>query len=407
MIGSVHFDSLLVMLALGMAGLVIVIAVGARTQTLAPCITAFAAHVALSLALFYTVGMSALGPDAGTYHVLAGQVADSLAGTGQTINFAEGKEGWIYVLGLLYFVVGKIPEAGLLTIAILMGTLPAILAVSSRLMNWERSANTAAWIAVFLPSLLIWPSSFLREGPSIFILSLMVLAIGLHHASRTIPAGVLLLLATLCMMWVRPVIGIAALLAIAIGAVLAPVRGSGSFARSLLFLLPAAMMLPLGLIRGDQLDLTAAGVLRTNLSLGASTSTGATGEGFDSTIGGVLGSLRDMPSASFGPFPWEALHQPLSLAIDGLTFLVLVLLAIPALRSRSSRRGAIALLLPAIAILFVVAATFGNYGFAVRQRSQAAPFLVPVAAAGWILYRQRRQGIPLKLNEQSDAVTNA
>lgn len=200
--------------------------------------------------------------------------------------------------------------------------------------------------------------------------------------------------------------GVAALLAIGIGAIFIPNRRAGNLGQSLLFLLPAALVLPLGLIRGDQLNLATAGTLRTNLGIGTSTSTGATGEGFDTTWGGILGTLRDLPGASFGPFPWEALQQPLSLALDGMTFLLLALLTIPALRQRSSRRGALALLLPAVAILFVVAATFGNYGFVVRQRSQAAPFLVPIAAAGWVLYRQRRQGIPLHLSLPSSAVSN-
>ncbi len=235
----------------------------------------------------------------------------------------------------------------------------------------------------------------------------MVLAIALHQAQRTLPAGLLLLFSAFCMMWIRPIVGIAALIAVGIGAILLTPRGTGSVSRSVLFLVPAALVLPLGLIRGDQLDLAAAGVLRYNLGIGATTSTGATGEGFDTTWGGILGSLRDLPGASFGPFPWEAFSQPKPLVVDGLTFLLLALLAFSALRFKESRRGALALLLPAVAILFVVAATFGNYGFVARQRSQAAPFLVPIAAAGWVLYRQRRQGLDLKLKEPAGAVTNA
>lgn len=407
MIGAFHVNSLLVIFLQIIIGIAIAAVVGSRTRTLLPCLVSFGLHVVISLGLFYTLGLPAIGPDAGTYHLLAGQVADSLSGVGSGLSYVEGKEGWLYVLGGIYFVVGKIPEAGLLVIATFMAVLPAILATASRLIGWERSAVTTAWFAVFLPSLIIWPSSILREGPSIFILSFIVLAVALYHATRTIIAGVLLLVATLGMMWIRPAMGVAALLGIVIAVVLIPRVRKGGIGPAALFLAPAAIALPLGLIRGSTLDFSTAASLRQNLSFGATTSTGATTEGFDTPTGSIFGILRDLPGASFGPLPWEVLQQPWQLAFDGLTFVALFGLAFFAVRRKTTRREALSLLLPAVAILFFVSAAFGNYGFVVRQRSQAAPFLVPVAAAGWVLYRQGRNGKGLKFTPDERAIARS
>ncbi|MDO8732887.1 MAG: hypothetical protein Q7L55_10025 [Actinomycetota bacterium] len=392
MIGSASINALLVIFVLGALGLTLSLFVGTLTNTLAPCVISFIGHAGLSIFIMYEFGLDAIGPDASSYHDVASRMADAFAGTGPSVPFAEGKEGWIYVLGAIYLVFGKQPEAGLLVIAMMMAIVPAIMASSSRMMGWGSSAQTAAWFSVLLPALVIWPSSILREGPSIFLLSLMVLAVGLYHLGRVVPAGALLVAATFGMMWIRPTIGIAALAGIALATILVPWRRNTGTIGALVFLLPSMLALPFGLIRGGSaFDLTTAGTLRENLTLGASTSTGATSEGWDSFEGAALSMLHDLPGASFGPFLWQIGSQPLTLAVDGVTFLALIILAVVALRRSNLRREVIALLLPSIGVLIVVAAAFGNYGFAVRQRSQAAVFLIPIAAAGWILLRQRHR----------------
>ena len=316
-----------------------------------------------------------------------------MAGHGPGVAYAEGKEGWLYVLGALYYLFGHVPETGLIVIATMMATLPAIMAVIARLMGWAESANSAAWLAVILPSIIIWPSSILREGPSIFLLSLMALSVGVYRGGRALLAGLLLAAATLGMMWIRPPMGLAALTGIAIAAILVPRRRPIRPLGAVAFLAPSALAIPFGLLRGNQLTFSGVASLRENLSVGASTSTGASSEGFDTTTGTILGSLRDLPGATFGPFPWQVIQQPWTLVIDGLTFVALFYLVFLAIRNRGTRREAISMVIPAIAILFVVAAVFGNYGFVVRQRSQAVPFILPVAAVGWHIVQRRRSGL--------------
>jgi len=376
-----------------MIGLAITYIVGARSLTLAPCLSSYGLHVSVSAFLLYFVGgLGAIGPDAYTYHNIAVELSQTIGADNSAFGISEGKEGWLYVLAALYYVFGPTPEIGLVVIATLMAIVPAIMASASRRMGWESSAMTAAWFAVLLPSMIIWPASVLREGPSIFLLSLMVLAVGMYRSGKLLTAGLLLLASTVAMMWIRPPMGIAAIIGIALAVLLIPGRrGRGTFS-ALWFLAPAALALPFGLIRGAKFDLTVIANLRQNLSDGASTSTGASIEGFDTTGGTLLGMLRDLPGAAFGPFPWQAFSQPWQLAVDGLTFIGLAVLAFAAVQNWRTRRAALTLILPAIAILLVVSAAFGNFGFVVRQRSQATPFLVPVAAAGWVLLRQRRAG---------------
>ena len=384
---------LLISALLVVIGLIITIWVGRLTRTLAACLTSLGLHLALSAYLLYSLGLTALGTDASDYHQVAVAVADSFSGIGHSVTFSEGKEGWIFVLGFLYYLFGSHAEIGLIVISTLMALVPAILASASRNLGWASSAQTSAWVAVLLPSLIIWPSSLLREGPSIFLLSLMVLSLGFYHSRKLLTAGLLLLGATAGMMWIRPPIGAAAVIGIAVGVILTSWRGKTGPLGMLVYLAPSALALPFGLIRGNQFDLGAAGALRENLSFGATTTTGATGEGWDTLGGAVRGMIQDLPGAAFGPYPWQAGGQPLPLIVDGLTFIVLAGLAFVALRNRTTRNEAFTLILPAIGVLMVVAAAFGNYGFVVRQRSQAAAFIVPVAAAGWVLYRNRRANL--------------
>lgn len=381
---------LLVIAVLLLIGTAVTVWVGRLARTLGPCLTSLSIHVALSMYLLYSYGLTALGSDADAYHQVAAAVADSIGGIGSGVNYSEGKEGWIFALGILYYIFGTHAEVGLIVISTFMALVPAILATASRHLGWESSANTTAWLAVLLPSLIIWPSSILREGPSIFLLSLMVLSVGFYHSRRLLTAGALLLGATAGMMWIRPPIGAAALLGIAVGVLFTSLRKTTGPLGMLVFLAPSALALPFGLLRGNQFNLSAAGTLRESLALGASTSTGATGQGFDTIGGAIRGMFLDLPGATFGPFFWQAGGQPWQLLIDGLTFIVLAVLSFIVLKNRPTRSEGLVLILPAVAVLLVVSAAFGNYGFVVRQRSQAAAFLVPVAAAGWVLQQQRR-----------------
>ncbi|MFA7324163.1 MAG: hypothetical protein WC005_07385 [Candidatus Nanopelagicales bacterium] len=390
-----------------LVGLAITFFVGSKAKVVAPSLASYLVHVSLSMFLYIYLGLSALGSDGYNYQLFAEYIADTFAGRPSTVNYAEGKEGWLYALGGIYFIFGKIPAAGLVIVSILMGALPAIMASTSRMMGWAKSARAAAWLSVMLPTLIIWPSSILREGPAIFVLSIIVLSVGLYHSGRSLRAGVLLVLATFAMMWIRPPVGIAVLAGIAVAVILVPTRRSRGWAGAMLFLTLPALALPLGLIRGTEFDLGTVATLRENLAIGATTSTGATSEGWDSPSGAALSILRDLPGATFGPFPWQALSQPWQLTIDGAAFIVLAFLVFIAVRTRSTRRAALTLVFPAVAVLIIVAATFGNYGFVVRQRSQAAPFLVPVAAAGWVLMRQRRSGLPDSLDRDQKEDANA
>ncbi|MDD2857894.1 MAG: hypothetical protein PHU75_04380 [Candidatus Nanopelagicales bacterium] len=405
---SDQFSSYAAIIALLLVGFAIVAVIGRRAMVLRACVAGYSLHIAVSAFLLYYYGVGAIGPDAGSYNALANQLADSISGQSSGLTYVEGKEGWLYVLAILYVTFGKAPEIGLIVIATLMGIVPAIMASASRMMGWEASARLAAWIAVLLPSLVIWPSSILREGPSIFLLSLMVLAVGMFHRNRPLPAGVLLILATATMMWIRPPIGIAAFLGIAIAVAFAPWRRTSGVMGTLIFLAPAALALPFGLVRGSsQFSLSAAGTLRENLAAGASTSTGATAEGWDTVGGALMSMVRDLPAASFGPLPWEMLRQPWQLAVDGVSFIVLAVFVVIALRSRITRSEAITLVLPAIAVLLVVAAAFGNYGFVVRQRSQAVPFIIPVAAAGFMLRRRGSLAKELPMPDATAARSHA
>ena len=378
-------DALLPLTALSLVGLLVVSVVGQRSQTLAPVLVGYCGHLMLGLGNYWINGLVA---DQNTFNGQAMSVAASLSGdSGTTVSLNLGKEGFPFIVGLLYTFAGPYPELGLALNAILMGLVPAIVATACRGLGYSEAAVIAAWFVVVLPPLAYWTSLFAREAMASFFLSLMLLALSLLYEGRIVRALVVAWSSTAAMMFVRPQVGALALAGIVIAALIMGRGQDGTVTRALVLAAPSVALLPLGFLRGPDLDPTSAGSLREGLGEGANTATGVTGDGFDTTFGALVGSLLDLPRATLGPLPWEWSVTYWQLIIDVVSWAVVLIFAFIALRRAKGRRVLISLLVPAALVLLATSAIMGNWGIVVRMRLQALPFLIVIAAVGFQIWR--------------------
>ena|GEM_PF-1059485 len=388
---SVALPSTLIMTIVG--GLICFFA-GARTRAMAPVMAAFAVHVSVGLGNYFASGVTL---DALKYHGFAVQYAQVLATGGSTAElpteFSSGREGWIYVLGVLYFIFGSVPPVGLVFNAMLIGVAVGIIASTSRLAGWPESARIAAWVAVIAPPIVYWPSLLGREASIFLLLSIMALSLSLFIAKRAVLAAATLWGSALLGLVIRPQIALVAMFGILLAAMALAVLEPGRLRVTLLFISPALVALPLGLLRGmgDYLTkfFTGLGNIRTELSMTANSKTGVSLDGFDTPSGVIIGTLRDLPRGILGPLIWEWTPGYWQLAIDASFWAVVVLTCYFAIRWGSYRVRMLSFVLPALSILFLSTAIMGNWGILVRMRTQALPFLLIVMAQGFYLWRRR------------------
>ena len=192
---------------------------------------------------------------------------------------------------------------------------------------------------------------------------------------------------------IRPQIALVAMFGILLAAMALAVLEPGRLRVTLLFISPALVALPLGLLSGmgDYLTkfFTGLGNIRTELSMTANSKTGVSLDGFDTPSGVIIGTLRDLPRGILGPLIWEWTPGYWQLAIDASFWAVVVLTCYFAIRLGSYRVRMLSFVLPALSILFLSTAIMGNWGILVRMRTQALPFLLIVMAQGFYLWRRR------------------
>jgi hypothetical protein len=371
--------------------------------------TAFAIHVGVGIGNYIASGVTL---DALKYHGFAVQYAQILSSGGTSADlpteFSSGREGWIYVLGVLYYVFGAVPPVGLVFNALLVAVAVGVIALTSRLAGWPESARTAAWIAVIAPPIVYWPSLLGREASIFLLLSVMALSLALFVAKHWLLATVALWGSVVVGLVIRPQIALVALVGVISAAIALTVAERSRLKGALLFVLPALVAFPLGVLRGMQGYVThfftELGSQRRELSMTANSKTGVSLEGFDTPVGAILGTLRDLPRGILGPFPWEWTPRYWQLAIDAGFWACVVALCYVALLYGKHRGRLLCFTVPALLILFVSTAIMGNWGILVRMRTQALPFLLVVMAQGFIVTREHVSG---RIREQDQQVKSA
>ncbi|MDQ4144933.1 MAG: hypothetical protein M3198_14580 [Actinomycetota bacterium] len=301
-----------------------------------------------------------------------------------------GKEGFYYLLAAIYWVFGAHTAAGLSLNATFASALVPVVANTTDQLFGREAARRVPPLVVLLPSIFLLTSQLMKEAPILLLIACA--ANGAVRISRrftpgavaamTVPLALLLTFRA----WVALVVaqGLVA------GIVLAKrelVTAVGTAVSALAVL--ALLVIPLGVGYSGYrtaitTDLRYANEVRQDLAVSATS--GFAADADISTSEGALTYLpRGLVSVSLGPFPWQIRgirHVPA--LIDVLVIWALLPSLWLGYRTARRRTGRhlMVIVLPALATLFLLALSIGNFGTITRERMQVLVLLTPLIACG-------------------------
>ncbi|HVF42057.1 MAG TPA: glycosyltransferase family 39 protein [Pyrinomonadaceae bacterium] len=310
--------------------------------------------------------------------------------------------GMPYTVGALYMVTGRNMLAVQMFNAVVgAATAPLIFLCARHIFQNMRVAKVSTLFVAFFPSLVLWSSQGLKDGPIVFLLVLTMLATLKAGEKVSLKYGAVLVFALYGLLCFRFYIFYMAAAAVG-GAFLIGMRRQTT--RSLLR--QFAVILALGV------GLTYMGVLRTaenqvdtyadfeaiqrsrrDLSRRANS-----GFGQDVDVSTATGALTAVPLGMtyllFAPFPWQlaSLRQSITLpemVIWWVSFPLLVTGIWFTLKFRL--RQALPILIFTSMLTLAYSIFQGNVGTAYRQRSQILVFYFIFVAVGAILMREKRE----------------
>ncbi len=163
---------ILVTLAVLGMGAVLIWVGGRRLDVLAAAMIGLILRLVLGFSQFWTAGISS---DALAYDQLAQQVVAWWSGESAEPYQVQGKEGWPYLLALMYRGLGYLPELGIL-VNVFAGTATIlVVAAVCRVLGWEVGLKPAAWIVALWPVSVLWGPLLLREAIVTLLLALSLL----------------------------------------------------------------------------------------------------------------------------------------------------------------------------------------------------------------------------------------
>ena len=408
--GFAGFASLLLLTVCGI--LTLAVAVRSVHSARIGIPVALSVFTSTSLLIVNTAFQPFLSNDQATWHQLGVAAADYLTGaSGQSVDYVAGKEGYIWLLGGIYAIAGKVP---LVPIALNM-LLHALLVITVAKTSVEvsdsfqvsakvkaRSVRAAAFATAMLPSIVIWVPLLLRESFTMFAISASTLCVIRYSRSRRFGYLIAAFPLLLSLYWVRDSLALAVLFALCVGGVFIALRASKYSVLLRIALIAAAVIAfpRLLAILDSTIGVNAESVTATTAELSSIADSGFSGLGYNATLFEVLATTG--PRVLFGPFPWEfELTGVMLLAfVEGAIWIVVLVMAARAvLVGRKSRRvedsafddltvSPILLIVAAIVLLSLMLSV-GNYGILARFRPSALVLIIPIASVSYGMWRER------------------
>lgn len=359
------------------------------------------------------------GGDAYAYDLYGQALLKSLAGdqyyTGLVERFqgtmGVGATGMIYMVAALYKVLGRNMLAVQFVNAVMgAATAPIIFLIAHNIFGNLRVARIASLFVAFFPSLVLWSSQGLKDGPIVFMLALAVL-LTLRLGEKFSLKNAVLLAAVLAILTTFRFYLFFMITAAIVGAFTIGMRQftAISFIRQLLLVAGIGLALTyLGVIRtanvqfGYFSDLSV--VQRSRLDLATSANTGF---GEDIDVSTASGALQAVPTGIlyllFAPFPWQlqSLRQSITLPemlVWWVSFPFLVTGFWFTFRHRLRQSFVIFIFTTMLTLAYSIFQ--GNVGTAYRQRAQILVFYFIFVAVGIVLlmekWEERRQHAALE-----------
>jgi hypothetical protein len=309
--------------------------------------------------------------------------------------------GMVYLVAGIYSMVGRNTLATQFFNATIGAvTAPVIFLCAQHIYNNLRVARIAGFFVAFFPSLVLWSSQGLKDGPIVFLLSLSMLATLKLGERFNVKYFLVLVGALFGILSLRFYIFYILLAAIA-GAFVIGLRGfsARSFVRQFVVMIAIALALAyLGVTRYASSQIENFDLQRVQQSRADLAQSAASGFGKETDVSTASGALTAIPVGMvyllFAPFPWQlaSLRQSITMpemVIWWFSFPALVLGLWFTIKYYLRQASPILIF---SAMLTVAYSVFqGNVGTAYRQRSQLLVFYFIFAAVGFVLLKERHE----------------
>ena len=366
-------------------------------------------RIALASALFAMKGQDFFGGDAWTYdsngmwQMLAWEGDLNAQANVDRFVGTSFRSGWgmVYLVAVIYSIVGRNMLAIQFFNSVLGAATAAIVFLCAYDVFKNRRVAIVAGIAVaFYPSLALWSSQGLKDGPIVFFLAISILAT-LRLGQKMSVRYLMLLVAGLFGVLAFRFYVFYMLLAAVGGAFIIGMRTVTlqSAARQFVVIITLGLALTyLGVTRYATAQYEEFGDLQRIQVSRSDLATAKSGFGRDvdvSTTGGALSAIPlGLVYLLFAPFPWQlgSLRQNLTIpemVIWWASFPLLVLGVWFSIKHRLRQMSSIFIFTTMLTLAYSVFQ--GNVGTAYRQRAQLLVFYFIFVAVGAVLVKEKRE----------------
>lgn len=373
-------------------------------------VAALLVRMIVAIAIFTFRAQDFFGGDAMTYDLfghaqMLGWGGDKYfqALANRFVQSGEGS-GWgmVYFVAAIYGIIGR----NMLAVQLLNAVMGAATAVviflcAQHVFNNFRVARLAAIAVAFYPSLVLWSSQGLKDGPIVFFLALAIFAT-LKLGEKLSFSHILILLCSLIALfalrfYVLYMISVAIGGAFIIG--MQQVTAS-SFGRQLSAIVLLGLALTyVGVTRSAGSQFERYGNLQTVQASRSDLARSAeSGFGRDVDVSSTSGALSTIPLGVlyllFAPFPWQvtSLRQSITLPEMIVWWASFPMLVLGLWFSIRYRLRMISPILIFTVMLTVAYSVFqGNVGTAYRQRAQLLVFYFIFVAVGFVLVKEKHE----------------
>jgi hypothetical protein len=310
--------------------------------------------------------------------------------------------GMLYMVAVIYKIVGQNMLATQYVNSVLgAATAPLAYMISLEIFPNKRAARACALLTAFFPSLVLWTSQGLKDGPIIFLLTLSMLAT-LKLGNRFSYKYVTALALSLCgLITLRFYVFYIIVLSIAAAFIMGRRRLTAqSFARQFIIMFVVGLALAyFGVSRyaGQQFEsygnLRQLQLMRMDASQSAQS---GFGQDIDvSTPAGALGAIpQGLTYLLLAPFPWQlaSLRQMITLPEMVVWWSSLPMLVLGLWFTIKHRlRQVTPILIFTTLLTLTYSILMGNVGTAYRQRAQLLIFYFIFVAIGIVLVKEKRE----------------
>ena len=334
-------------------------------------------------------------------HVWEGNKSYQLAVDMFSGGGASSGWGMLYMVATIYKIVGRNMLAVQFVNAILgAATAPLAYLIAVEIFPNRRVARLCALLTAFFPSMVLWSSQGLKDGPIVFLLALSMLAtlkLGTRFSFKYVAALAL----SLCgLLTLRFYVFYIVIMAVIVAFVLGRGRLSAqSFVRQLSVMLIIGLALTyFGVNRYVTLQVETYANFDQLQRMRLDASSAGSGFGQDVDVSSASGALSALPLGLsyllLAPFPWQlaSLRQLITLPEMVVWWCSLPLLLLGLWFAIKYRLREIAPILVFTSLLTLTYSILqGNVGTAYRQRAQLLVFYFVFVAVGFVLVKERRE----------------